>query len=431
MSMLTRYAWRNISRHKGRSALTTFAVVISVALLLVGHAVIAGLKQHVVGEFAKQTGDVRLRHAEYEREARFDPLEYTITGFEALAADLAGVPGVRAVLGRVQFRVMVQSTDASTIVPESAGIPEDELTDEQIFGRKVVEFAPAIGLVPSAEREVLRLQDRLIAGTDFTADDAPEIILGSDLARRLGVKAGDEVQIVSYRKGVADAGAKVVGIVDFGNRFANRVAHVPLGVTRRLLDLPDAVTDVLITGPGLDDAADLKARLIASGRVDGLEVKAWSEIGMARLVSAIFGVVLTILLFFIVAVAGVNLLNTMMMTVLERQKEIGVLLALGMKRGAVLRVFVFEALTFGLIGCLLGAALGSFAAHFLAEHGIQLGEGTTRKMFVPVSNTVHAVPTWGGLLFAVGVGLAVSVLGALGPAIRASRVQPIEAMRTK
>ncbi len=429
--MLTRYAWRNISRHKGRSALTTFAVVISVALLLVGHAVIAGLKQHVVGEFAKQTGDVRLRHAEYEREARFDPLEYTITGFEALAADLAGVPGVRAVLGRVQFRVMVQSTDASTIVPESAGIPEDELTDEQIFGRKVVEFAPAIGLVPSAEREVLRLQDRLIAGTDFTADDAPEIILGSDLARRLGVKAGDEVQIVSYRKGVADAGAKVVGIVDFGNRFANRVAHVPLGVTRRLLDLPDAVTDVLITGPGLDDAADLKARLIASGRVDGLEVKAWSEIGMARLVSAIFGVVLTILLFFIVAVAGVNLLNTMMMTVLERQKEIGVLLALGMKRGAVLRVFVFEALTFGLIGCLLGAALGSFAAHFLAEHGIQLGEGTTRKMFVPVSNTVHAVPTWGGLLFAVGVGLAVSVLGALGPAIRASRVQPIEAMRTK
>jgi putative ABC transport system permease protein len=429
--MLTRYAWRNISRHKGRSALTTFAVVISVALLLVGHAVIAGLKQHVVGEFAKQTGDVRLRHAEYEREARFDPLEYTITGFEALAADLAGVPGVRAVLGRVQFRVMVQSTDESTIVPESAGIPEDELTDEQIFGRKVVEFAPAIGLVPSAEREVLRLQDRLIAGTDFTADDAPEIILGSDLARRLGVKAGDEVQIVSYRKGVADAGAKVVGIVDFGNRFANRVAHVPLGVTRRLLDLPDAVTDVLITGPGLDDAADLKARLIASGRVDGLEVKAWSEIGMARLVSAIFGVVLTILLFFIVAVAGVNLLNTMMMTVLERQKEIGVLLALGMKRGAVLRVFVFEALTFGLIGCLLGAALGSFAAHFLAEHGIQLGEGTTRKMFVPVSNTVHAVPTWGGLLFAVGVGLAVSVLGALGPAIRASRVQPIEAMRTK
>ncbi len=431
MSMLTRYAWRNIARHKGRSALTTFAVIISVALLLVGHAMIAGLKHHVVGEFAKQTGDVRLRHADYEREARFDPLEYTVGDFEALRAALVEVPGVRAVLGRVQFRVMVQSTDESTIVPESAGIPEDQLTDEQIFGRKVVEFAPAIGLVPSAERSVLRLHERLVAGTDFTADDAPEIILGSDLARRLGVGAGAEVQIVSYRKGVADAGAKVVGIVDFGNRFANRLAHVPLGVARRLLDLPDAVTDVLVLGPGLDDAAALKTRLQASGLVAGLEVKAWSEIGMARLVSTIFGVVLTILLIFIVAVAGVNLLNTMMMTVLERQKEIGVLLALGMKRGAVVRVFVFEALAFGLIGCLVGAALGSLAAHALAEHGIQLGEGTTRKMFVPVSSTVHALPTWDGLLFAVGVGLAVALLGALGPAIRASRVQPIVAMRTK
>jgi len=431
VSMLTRYAWRNISRHKARSALTTLAVVISVALLIVGHAVLTGLSQHVVGEFAKQTGDVRLRHAEYEREARFDPLEYTIGGFDALAAELAGVPGVRAVLGRVQFRVMVQSTDESTIVPESAGIPEAELTDEQIFGRKIVEFAPAIGLIPSAEREVLRLRERLVAGTDFSADDAPEIILGAELARRLGAKAGDEVQIVSYRKGVADAGAKVVGITDFGNRIANRLAYVPLGVTRRLLDLPDAVTEVLITGPGLDDAAKLKARLIDSGHVRGLEVKAWSEIGMARLVSTIFDVVLTILLVFIVTVAGVNLLNTMMMTVLERQKEIGVLLALGMKRGAVLRVFVLEALTFGLIGCLLGAAFGSWAAQFLAEHGIQLGEGTTQKMLVPVSSTVHAVPTWGGLLFAVGVGLAVSVIGALGPAIRASRVLPIEAMRTK
>jgi ABC-type antimicrobial peptide transport system permease subunit len=119
------------------------------------------------------------------------------------------------------------------------------------------------------------------------------------------------------------------------------------------------------------------------------------------------------------------------MTVLERQKEIGVLLALGMKRGAVVRVFVLEALAFGLIGCLIGAVLGSLAAHGLAEHGIALGEGTTRKMFVPVASTVHALPTWGGLVFAVGVGLAVSILGALGPAVRASRVQPIEAMRTK
>jgi putative ABC transport system permease protein len=429
--MLLRYAWRNISRHPTRSALTTFAVIVSVAMLLVGHAMIEGLRAHVVNEFAKQTGDVRLRHPDYERESRFDPLEYNIDAYGALHERLMDVSGVRQVLGRIQFRVMVQYTDESTIVPESAGIPEDKLTDEQIFGRKVVEFAPAIGLEPGPEREVSRLQERLVDGRYFSDDAENEVVLGSDLARRLGIKSGVDVQIVSYRKGVSDVGAKVVGVVDYGNRFANRLAHLPLKTSAKLLEMPDEVTDVLVLGPGLDAASALKQRLVESGLVANLEVKAWSEIGMARLVSTIFSVVLTILLFFIVAVAGVNLLNTMMMTVLERQKEIGVLLALGMKRLSVVRVFVLEALAFGVVGCLAGAAIGSVVAEYLHRNGIKLGEGTTRKMFVPVSDTVHAIPTVQGLFFAVGVGLAVAFLGALGPAIRASRVHPIEAMRNK
>ena len=427
--MLARYAWRNMSRHRTRSALTTFAVVVSVALLLVGHAMLEGLRTHVVAEFAKQTGHVRLRNPDYERESRFDPLEYNIHDFAALRARLLAVPGVTKVLGRVQMRAIVQYTDESTIVPESAGIPEDKLTDEQIFGRKVVEFAPAVAFDPEAERDVARLQERIVDGRYFGPDPKGEVVLGIDLARRLGIKAGVDVQVVSYRKGVSDMGCKVVGIADYGNRFANRLAHLPLADASKLLDMPDQVTEALVIGPGLDAASELRDRMVKGGAVEGLEVKVWSEVGMARLVSTIFRVVLTILLTFIVAVAGVNLLNTMMMTVLERQKEIGVLLALGMKRVAVIRVFLMEALAFGIIGSVLGALIGSGAARYLAEHGITLGEGTTRKMLVPVSNTVHAVPTLTGLLFAVGVGLAVAVLGALGPSLRASRVQPIEAMR--
>ncbi len=429
--MLGRYAWRNITRHPARSALTIGAVIISVCLLLVGFAMITGLQAHVIHEFAKQTGHVRLRNAQYERESRFDPLEFNIPNFEKLRADLRGVPGVTDVLGRVQFRAMIQYTDESTIVPESAGIPEDKLTDEQIFGRKVVEFAPAVAFEPTSEKAVGQVQTRVVDGTYFTSDDAKEVLLGIDLARRLGIKAGVDVQIVSYRKGVADTGAKVVGIVDYGNRFANRLIHMPLKNAAALLDLDDQVTDVLIVGASLDESAALQSAVLASHLADGLECKQWSEIGMARLVSVIFRVVFSVLLFFVVAVAGVVLLNTMMMTVLERQKEIGVLMALGMKRVSVIRVFLLEALAFGVLGALFGALLGSAVAEYLSVHGITLGEGTTRKMFIPVSNTVHAVPTARGLVFAVVVGLLVSLLGALWPAVRASRVHPIEAMRKK
>ncbi len=426
---LLRYAWRNTTRNRARTLLTTFAVVVSVGLLMVGHAMLTGLQDHIVTEFAKQTGHVRVRHADYERESRFEPLEFNLHGRRALTDGLQATPGVVLAAARIHFRVMVQYTDVSTIVPESPAVDEDTLTDDQIFGRKVLEFAPAVAFEPSIERGLSRVDDRLKSGSWFTADDANEVLLGADLAKRLGVKAGDDVQIISYRKGIRDVEAHVVGIVDYGNRFANRLAHLPITVAERLLDLHDEATEIVLVGEDLEEAEALRDTLKKTGLVDGFEVSIWSEIGMARLVSAIFRVVLSILMFMIIGVAGINLLNTMMMTVLERQREIGVLLALGLARRSIVKVFLLEASAYGIVGASLGVVFGGAVSFYLAETGIRLGESTTRKMLIPVSNVIQAVPTLEGLVWAVSVGLFVVLFGAFWPAMRASRVLPIEAMR--
>ncbi len=429
MAFLMRYAQRNLRRNPARSALTLFAVVMSVTMLLVGHAVLTGLRGHVVSEFSKHTGHVRLRDSDYEREARFDPLDHVVEDWSALADRIRAVPGVARVTGRIHFRGMLQSTDESTIVPESAGIPEDQLTDEQIFGRKRLELAPGLAFVPSGERDSLKLHERLVGGADFSSDDAAEVLLGADLAARLAVRPGQTIQLVSHRKGVAGIDLVVVGIVRYGNRFYDRLAHVPLNTVQRLLDLEGAVTEVLVTGPGLDAAADLRETLVARGLISGLEVRIWSEIGMARVVSAIFDTVLGVLLFMILGVAGVNLLNTMMMTVLERQREIGTLMSLGLHRGRIVRLFLYEAGLYGVLGSALGAALGTVVAHLAQDYGIRLGAGATQRMLVPMGDTIHPEPTLRGLVLAVSVGVLVSLLGALWPALRASRVQPIDALR--
>lgn len=426
---LFRYALRNLLRHRIRTALTTLAVSLAVGMVLIGATFIAGLGESVMTEFTRMTGHVRLRNAQYEKESRFEPLEYSVKGWRGLRDKLLALPGVKRVQARLSFRVLLQYTDESTIVPESAGIPEDKLTDEQIYGRQVIEFAPALGVEPESERTANNLDQKLSAGRWFSAEGAGEMLIGAELAHRLGVKPGDKLLLLSMRQGMTDALLTVAGIFDTGNKMQNRFCYVPIGAAEQLLRVPDEASELLVFGKSYRDADPLARMLLSSGLVDGLEVKKWNEIGIFRLITTIFTFIISLMLSAIIIVASVGLLNTMLMTVLERQREIGVLLAMGLSRGRVVGVFLLEALLFGVAGCLVGGLLGVAGSLYFVEHGINLGSQATRNLPFAVNQTIYGVLTAGSVVTSVGIGLVVAVLGALWPALRASSIQPIEAMR--
>ena len=426
---LYRYAVRNLTRHKLRTSFTTLAVSLAVGLVVVGNTFIAGLGEHTLSEFTRFTGHVQLRHTEYEKQWRFRPLDYTVKPFEELRGKLKTVPGVVSVLGRIDFNLMLQYTDESTIVPESAGVDESTLTDEQIFGRKVIEFAPGLGVEPAGEKEQNKLHKKLVEGTFFSSDNAPEVVIGAELARRLGAKVGQKLELVSFREGVMDAEVTVAGILDSGSKIENRLCYVPLKLAMSLVDLPDQVTQVQVFGTNYEESDELEDALVASGHVANVAVKQWNEVGLFKTIVTLFSTIMGFMLVAIVIVAVVGLLNTMLMTVLERQREIGVLMALGVSRRRVISGFLLEAALFGAVGSIIGGIGGVLGSWPLVHYGISLGEQNLKNMPMAFDPTIHGILTPNAIIWAVGVGFFVALVGAAWPAIRASAVQPIEAMR--
>lgn len=427
--LLLRYAQRNLSRQRGRSVLTATAVALAVALVVVGTTLIEGLVSDFLQEYVRNTGHARVRHARYDQLSRFEPLEYTIDNTAARLQAIDKLPNVTDALPRIRFGVMLQHTDTSTIVPDSTGIPEDELTDEQIFGRKALELGSCIAVDPTRERPINKLESQLVSGRWFS-QDPNEIIIGIDLATRLNVEVGKSLELISFRDGLRDTSARVVGIFDSGNNIINRGTYVPLAAAQALLDLQDQSTELLVFGEDLFASNTLMTALRGSTAMGDLALAEWRSIGIMRTVTALFGVVFGALTLAIVIVAVAGLLNTMLMNVLERRREIGVLLALGMSRQRVIAAIVLEAATLAAIGVAIGAALGVAASTYLVRHGIELGSGTA-NLPVAVGSVVHGKLTLINVLRAAALGGVTAILGALWPAWKASSLNPVEAMRRR
>ena len=131
--------------------------------------------------------------------------------------------------------------------------------------------------------------------------------------------------------------------------------------------------------------------------------------------------------------AALAIFNTMSMSVLERTGEIGVMRAMGMSRPRALGLFLVESIFIGLLGSAFGVALGSAGAWYLQTYGVTLGEDVVAKMgsSFPIQATVYADLTLSTVATAVLLGILASVLGALLPALRASSIQPVLAMRAR
>jgi putative ABC transport system permease protein len=161
-----------------------------------------------------------------------------------------------------------------------------------------------------------------------------------------------------------------------------------------------------------------------------LEVAAWSErkpfSDMLGLVTTVQGIAAGV----IVLITALGVLNTMLMSVLERTAEIGVLRALGLKRREVISLFVIEAMGIALVGGVIGVTLGGLGGYWLQVHGVNLGSAVD-KLAIPMNTVVYGELTPGILAGGLALGLVMAVIGGFLPAYRASRIEPVEAMRSR
>ena len=343
-------ALRNVFRQRMRSAGTLAAISLGVAGLILA----AGFVQDIfiqLGEAVihSQSGHIQIARQGYREGRTRSPEDFLIEQPDKLKHEALATPGVQLALARIGF----------------AGVINNGKRDLGIIGE---------GVEPAAEAK-LGTYLRYIEGRALAESDRDGIVLGQGVARSLGLKAGDRVNLViSLAQGAVNTlDFEVVGVFQsFSKDFDARAVRLPWSSARELMDSQAAHLIVLVL-----EQTDATDRVLAALRQtlgpQGYELASWRELSdfydkTVQLYESQFGVLrLIILLMVLLSVA-----NSVNMTLFERTREFGTLLALGDRAGRVFALIMTESLLLGLFGAALGMSLGCAAGWIIFEVVFQM-----------------------------------------------------------
>lgn len=397
MKPIVRIAIRNVTRQKRRSLLSLFAIGFAVAVVIVVSGVLNGtqtvLQERVVlGEI----GTLQVHKRGFLANVSASPLSFGIANAAHVVAQIEAVPGVAAAAARLPF-LAVASAGERTL------------------------YTPVVGFDP--ERELAACPQRAAAwGAARLSEGAG--ILSPEVARQLGTHT--LTLLVSDDNGVLNAAElPIAGVLGDNPLYASekKIAFVPLALAQTVLRMPGQALEIAVRGEDGESSSALRERVVkALG--PAFEVSTWQELAkfatdLLELQNAALRIVISI--FVIVLLIGI--INAMLMNVLAREREIGVMMALGMRRRAILTLFVSEACVLGAMGALAGAALGLSCTAVLHRVGIPLkAPGNIHADLVrPFVSARFVLSTVLSALFG-------SVLASLYPAHRASQQRPIMAL---
>jgi putative ABC transport system permease protein len=380
----------NIWRRPLRTALTILGIVIGVFALTVMGALAEKLNVLVDG------GD------EYFRTRLFVFDQGAASGFQASSR-----PITRDLVDRIEE---IDGVERATPVLQTL------LDPEQIGGFDIPELLT--GIEPETWFDD-RIDLRVDAGRFLEADEDLVAVIGADLAERYELRVGDSFEI----RGRA---FEVIGVLERTLTFPDKIAYVPLRNAQQIYveSVPEAFeerTDALATQIEVFPTDLAEADAIAAAIADELESvrvvtpeQVADQIGQA---SVVFNLIIVGASVIAVIVGGLSVINTMVMTVQERVREIGIKKAVGAPTGAILREFVVEATLLGAIGGLVGLSAGALLVIVLNAQ--TAGSGTTVFLLTP--------------MLLVRSFLFATILGALAgiyPALRAARLDPVTALRS-
>ncbi|TNE52332.1 MAG: ABC transporter permease [Deltaproteobacteria bacterium] len=414
MKLLLKLGLKNLGRKKSRSFLTISAVVLCSAGIMMYSVLMEGAIDMMMDGLIDQIGHYRVVHEKVIKEPRLSKGSYFVGDAKRLIQDIKKIPGVVTVAPRVELGAFIDNTVKN---PKTG----------KIEGKQAP--GPGLGIDPEVEKNVLKL-DKSISKGRMIRSTGKEIVLGFRLADRLNAKVGDSLVLIG--KTVDDSMSalrvKVVGIVTTGTVSVDKMFFVSLKSAQYFLDIPNQLSSLLVFGRDRRAGDSLKAPLSKVQMPKRTMAQSWKQnsfgqmMGMANIFMFIIGG-------FVVFIAGVGLMNTMTMSVLERRDEVGIMMALGFTPGKVAGVFLTEGLVLGSIGAMIGVILASLASIPMITTGVSFGTEAVSKLPFPIQQTMKGAITMNSIMIGLAVGVLATIVGTLWPAIQASRMDPVEALR--
>ena len=397
---------RNLARNPRRTGLTLASLVVGVGaltfLMALNQGWLTSARENFILTF---TGHVQVHAKGFEQSQQ---LEHHIAEPAKVTALLDGAPAVAAWTPRLRLSGLAAVAEASTA-------------------------AQVIGIDPVREAKITRLRQFLVAGEWLRAGDERGLLLGASLAENLGTQLGDKVVLMaqSLEGDIASEVFRLRGVLRAGVPDVDRaLALIPLETAQRWLDLGHGVTDIVILAARHEAADGIRDRLVRALPPDEYEVLRWMDIDPMIQQWLEFSDVFTLVILLpVIAVVVAEVINTMLMALHERVREFGLMEALGTAKGQIFRMVLWESSLLVMAGGLAGYLLGAAAALHFGREGIDLTAFADAFTIVYMSPIVRPqLHLNDGLVILVTIFIAALAAGVY-PAWRATRVEPVEAMR--
>ena len=404
MLRLLKIALRNVFRNRWRSAVSALVVFVGVTLIVFLQGFINGLLENTIQDAAlAKLGAIQIHRKGY-LDAERDPLKLDLPATGELLAKVRAVPGVAAVTPRLTFEGMLGNG-----------------ATQSMFLATAIDPASEYAVCPKRREQVADGQKPL------EVDSGGAALIGQQLVESLGAKPGHTLTVVSASQNGAQNALDIQVQGYLKTRIvleSKRLATVPLAFSQELLRMPGRATELAVAVTSLDQT-DLVAARLREAVGPEYEVHTWRDLSpMARDMVVRMKVVLLIISVVLFLLVGTGIGNTMLMSISERVREIGTMLAVGTRRYQVMLLFLVEAATLGLVGGAIGAALGTGLVEWFGHRGITFDiPGGSRLVFFPfVSASFVAL--------VVAAATVAAIVAALYPARKGSRLSPVEALRS-
>ena len=403
--MIPKIAFRNIFRQKRRTILTALAMIVGFALLSLTIGLSDGAYGNIIAMFTRN----RIGHIQVHRDGYLDKpsLYKTIDNASAVGETIQRIVGVEAWTPRVYGAGLGSVGEKSTAV--------------QIIGVDV-----------ARETAATRFDQKVVEGSTLTETPSHEAVIGKGLAKIVSATVDSEIVIVSQGAdgSIANDVYKIVGIAESGDDITDRVAcYLHIEDAQELLVLAERVHEIVVIVSNINRVDKITSAIETQLNNPTLDVAPWQVVAKSfyrAMRTDQQGDAISRLVIMLIVAMGV--FNTVLMSVLERTREYGVLKAVGTKPVQIFWLVVCEVVIIALGSICVGALLGALLNYLLSIYGITYPQEITyggmklKTLYAEVNVRCLVIP-------AITVMLSATIVS-LFPAIKAARIMPAKAMRT-
>jgi ABC-type lipoprotein release transport system permease subunit len=406
MNYILKMSLRNLGRNRRRTALSAIAIAVGTALLLVMSATIRGEMRGALDlNINLRTGHLQVHTKDYKDE-----------NMSLKRADMIEAPSEMS----IQIEEIAQVKAASPRLNASGIIAfKNETIGVQI-----------LGIDPTSATNA-PYQNGLVAGEWLTADDREGVLIGLPLSENLNLNPGDTIDlIINTSEGDTDEQSFTIrGVYTTDTPgYDKATIFMPLEKAQTITRTDNHASMIYILLHDMDDTAAVKAAFQSSQYI----IEDWEEINKLFLI--VMQLSNAMMFFFNMMVLGVTatvIMNTLLMAVYERTREMGILGALGMKAKQIKALFLTEAALLGVGGIIIGLAIGVPLVLYYAQQGFYFGDlGISANSGIMVGNSIYPYPTVGDAISVSAAALIITILSGYYPASQAAKLEPVEALHS-